>query len=65
VTCRIKQVRRLLATLASLATGCLATVAVAQSEKQEQPIPENLKQSLTAIERAFSAPTPPPLTMFP
>lgn len=65
MTCQIKQARRLLAALAGLATGCLATVAAAQSEKQEQPIPENLKQSLTAIERAFSAPTPPPLTMFP
>jgi hypothetical protein len=52
--------------LAGLVACCLATSAIAQSEKQEAPIPESLKDSLTAIERTFAVtPTPPTLTMFP
>jgi hypothetical protein len=58
--------RRLPALLAGLAAGCFAGAALAQSEKQEDPIPQNVNQSLTAIERAFSVqPSPPPLTLFP
>jgi outer membrane porin, OprD family len=61
-----KQRRRLPAILTGMATACLTTVAAAQSERQEQPIPLNLKQSLTAIERSFAVvPEPAPLTMFP
>ncbi|SEN94125.1 outer membrane porin, OprD family [Rhodospirillales bacterium URHD0017] len=39
--------------------------AGAQSAKQEDPIPATPSQDLTAIQRTFSQPTPPPLTMFP
>ena len=53
------------AVLIGIAAGGLATQAAAQSEKQEQPIPESVTKSLVAIERAFTAPTPAPLTLFP
>lgn len=39
--------------------------ALAQSAKQEDPIPANTKQDLTAIQRTFAPQTPPPLTVFP
>ena len=39
--------------------------AVAQSAKQEDPIPATPRQDLTAIQRTFAPPTPPPLTVFP
>ncbi len=42
------------------------THAVAQSAKQEDPIPATPSQNLTAIERSFAAlPTPDSLTLFP
>ncbi len=62
---RTAEKRRLPALLAGLAAGCLANAALAQSEKQEDPIPETVNKSLTAIERAFSVSTPPPSTLFP
>jgi hypothetical protein len=44
----------------------VAGSALAQSVKQEDPIPDSMKQSLTAIENTFAiGRTPPPLTMFP
>jgi hypothetical protein len=39
--------------------------ALAQASKQEYPIPTNPSEDLTAIERLFSPPKPPPLTAFP
>ena len=38
---------------------------VRNSAKQEDPIPATPKQDLTAIQRTFAPPTPPPLTVFP
>ena len=37
----------------------------AQASKQEYPIPRNPSEDLTAIERIFTPPKPPPLTAFP
>ncbi len=55
-----------------LAVGALAASglvgansALAQASKQEDPIPANPGQDLTAIERIFLPPSPPPLTAFP
>ena len=39
--------------------------ALAQASKQEYPIPRNPSEDLTAIERIFTPPKPPPLTAFP
>ena len=39
--------------------------ALAQASKQEYPIPRNPSEDLTAIERIFVPPKPPPLTAFP
>lgn len=39
--------------------------ALAQASKQEDPIPTDPSQDLTAIERLFTPPKPPPLTAFP
>ena len=39
--------------------------ASAQYPNEEYPIPATPKQDLTAIERTFAPPTPPPLTVFP
>jgi hypothetical protein len=59
--CRSRAVAILL-----LATGLAAAGdAVAQSAKQEDPIPATPRQDLTAIQRTFAPPTPPPLTVFP
>ena len=60
-----RSIRR--AAAAFLAAGALALPgnALAQASKQEDPIPANPGQDLTAIERMFVAPTPPPLTAFP
>lgn len=58
--------RRLAAAMIATATVGGATNTLAQSVKQEDPIPETLKQSLTAIENSFViTKAPPPLTMFP
>ncbi len=38
---------------------------MAQASKQEYPIPTDPSEDLTAIERLFSPPKPPPLTAFP
>lgn len=58
--------------VSSLAAAGLATAmlglsngALAQASKQEYPIPTDPSQDLTAIERIFTRPTPPPLTAFP
>ncbi len=45
--------RRLLAAIL-IATGGMAGDAVAQSVKQEDPIPESMQKSLTAIENSFA-----------
>ena len=50
--------------MAIAAMGCCAT-AFAQGFQQEIPIPSTAKESLTAIERTFSPPAPPALTLFP
>jgi hypothetical protein len=39
--------------------------ALAQASKQEYPIPTDPSEDLTAIERIFAPPKPPPLTAFP
>ena len=39
--------------------------ALGQASKQEYPIPRNPSEDLTAIERIFTPPKPPPLTAFP
>ena len=53
-------------TMLLLAVGVAsAGDAVAQSAKQEDPIPATPRQDLTAIQRTFAPPTPPPLTVFP
>lgn len=58
--------RKTLAAAALAASGFVgAGTALAQSTKQEYPIPANPKQDLTAIERLFALPAPPPLTAFP
>jgi hypothetical protein len=62
--------RRLAAVLIATTTAGSVAVwtagAMAQSVKQEDPIPDSVKQSLTAIENSFViTKTPPPLTMFP
>jgi hypothetical protein len=54
--------------VAALLAGSISVMAVdasAQSAKQEDPIPETPAKDLTAIQRTFATPTPPPLTMFP
>ena len=38
---------------------------LAQASKQEYPIPRSPLEDLTAIERIFTPPKPPPLTAFP
>ncbi|MDI1266372.1 MAG: hypothetical protein PS018_24265 [bacterium] len=43
----------------------MASSAMAQSSRQEYPIPSNPGQDLTEIEHLFAPPTPPPLTAFP
>lgn len=55
-----------------LAAGCVvgsillgSGSALAQASKQEYPIPRNTSEDLTAIERIFTLPKPPPLTAFP
>ena len=61
----LKDYRRLLAAIV-IATGGMAGGAMAQSVKQEDPIPESLQKSLTAIENTFALPKPAaPLTAFP
>ena len=59
--------RRLAATVIAVSLAALvATGAVAQSVRQEDPIPESAKQSLIAIENTFTVTkTPPELTLFP
>ena len=39
--------------------------AVAQYPNEDYPIPATPKQDLTAIQRTFAPPSPPPLTVFP
>lgn len=56
---------RTLAATLSTAIIALASPATGQSAKQEDPIPATPKQDLTAIQRQFVPPAPPPLTMFP
>jgi hypothetical protein len=53
------------AILTGLVAGCLATTAAAQATNDAVPIPSSPADSLTAIERSFSAPTPPTRTLFP
>jgi hypothetical protein len=47
------------------ATLALPGSALAQNSKQEYPIPRTPAEDLTAIERIFVPPKPPPLTAFP
>ena len=61
----MKARRAIVATLLTAAAVAIAGPAKAQSAKQEDPIPATPKQDLTAIQRQFVPPTPPPLTMFP
>ncbi len=52
--------------LAAVALAAAAAgEAAAQSAKQERPIPATPAESLTAIERSFTLPKQPPLTLFP
>ena len=54
--------------VAMLAAATVMTVAgkaAAQSPNQNVPIPATPAENLTAIERSFSLPKPPPLTLFP
>lgn len=51
--------------LAAAAAFALPISALAQASKQEYPIPTDPSEDLTAIERLFSSPKPPPLTAFP
>lgn len=57
--------RQMAATLLAALALAVAGDAVAQSVKQEDPIPSSPENDLTAIQRTFTQPTPPPLTMFP
>ncbi len=57
--------RHALAALLVASIMAAAGDAVAQSAKQEDPIPATPKQDLTAIQRTFTLQTPPPLTVFP
>lgn len=51
--------------LAAAGLVASSSAALAQASKQEYPIPTNPSEDLTAIERLFSPPKPPPLTAFP
>jgi hypothetical protein len=59
------QRRPVAASLLVAAAVAIASDAGAQSAKQEDPIPATPAQDLTAIQRTFTSPAPPPLTMFP
>jgi len=63
--CPGNHARRIAVVLSAIATLAAAGSAVAQSAKQEDPIPANTRQDLTAIQRMFAPSAPPPLTMFP
>lgn len=58
-------IHRAAASLLAVALFALPGSALGQSSKQEYPIPANPGQDLTAIERIFALPAPPPLTAFP
>jgi hypothetical protein len=47
-----------------IAAALVAGTAYAQNSRNELPIPETPAQDLTAIQRAFTPPTPPRLTLF-
>ncbi len=57
--------RAALGPILALTAFALPGAALAQASKQEDPIPANPGQDLTAIERIFLTPSPPPLTAFP
>lgn len=63
----MRQMKRHGAAAAALLAAAVLGIAdaSAQSAKQEDPIPSSPKNDLTAIQRTFSPPTPPPLTLFP
>lgn len=57
---------RLAAITGSIAVACLGTEALAQSAKQEDPIPSHPSQAIGAIERSFvTLKTPEPTMLFP
>lgn len=55
----------MLAAATAVTVAGAASDASAQSIRQEWPIPATPEQNLTAIERAFTLPKAPPLTLFP
>lgn len=56
---------RLAALLATLAAAGIGAPAHAQTPNEALPIPDSPKSDLTAIDRMFHPPSPPPLTLFP
>ena len=69
--CQVDTVVRSIARTGLAAVGVIGSflagsgTAFAQASKQEYPIPRNPSEDLTAIERIFTPPKPPPLTAFP
>lgn len=53
------------ALLGALVAGTLSAGVHAQDAKDELPIPSSPKNDLTAMQRAFTPPAPPALTLFP
>jgi hypothetical protein len=57
--------RRVIGLLATLAAAGLASTAHAQTPNDGLPIPDSPQHDLTAIDRLFRPPPPPPLSLFP